>query len=323
VTIVLPIRRALRVSVAALICAALVFTTWAPVQATPADGPQEAVPVSLTSAETIAASPTPIPLLIIRSFSTTPERILAGDPFALRLSILNTTARRAENVLVSVAGAETPPAAAGAGGLAVLGTGNAKHIGALRGQRQADVTFDVVTTPGVSAGALNVPVNISFEYEGVRHEVVYTIGLIVERVPVLSLVTAEVPSKVVAGEDFTTSFELANASAFELKAAKLSVEASGASVTDGSWFIGNFAPATIESIESVVRAEEPGELEVVLVLEYRDDFGQAQSHRETRTVAVEEPVAAEEANGEGEEPGDAREENWFIAFVRAFFGLGG
>lgn len=321
-SIVLPTRRILKTGAAILICAVLVFAAWAPVHANPAAEPQDPAPASPIPAEPIAAPATPAPLLVVRSFSTTPERILAGDPFALRLSILNTTARRAENVLVSIAG---PGAAAegGGGGLAVLGTGNAKHIGALRGQRQADVTFDVITTPGVSAGALNVPVNISFEYDGARHEVAYTIGLMVERVPVLSLVTAEVPSKVVAGEDFTTNFELANASAFELKAAKLSVEASGATITDGSWFIGNFGPATTELIESIIRAEEPGELEVVLVLEYRDDFGQLQSHRETRTVTVEKPAAPEEVNGEAEDPAAAQEENWFIAFIRALFGLGG
>jgi len=69
--------------------------------------------------------------------------------------------------------------------------------------------------------------------------------------------------------------------------------------------------------------EEPGKLEVVLVLEYRDDFGQPRSHRETRTVTVEEPVVAEEPEGEAQERGEEREENGFISFIKALFGLGG
>lgn len=277
--------------------------------------PAEAIP-----AEPVAASPQPIPLLVVRSFETNPRRVVAGQPFDLILEIHNATNRQAENILVSVGGGA---AAEAGGGLAILGTGNAKPVSRLRGNRQVDVSFDVVTTPGTTAGALTAPVNVSFEFEGQRHEVAYTIGLIVERLPVFSLVAAEVPSNVMAGESFTASFELANVSGFALRSAKLSVEATGATVTEGSLFIGGFEDEMTESLESTIMTQEPGEVEVVLVLEYRDELGALQSWRETRTVIVEEPVTPGDGGEAPAADAEQADEHWLVAFFKSLFGLGG
>ncbi len=288
--------------------------------ANPAAEQQQPAPTPVP-AEPIAAAPLPVPLLIVRSFESNPRTIVAGKPFKLTLDIHNATNRRADNVLVSLGPAEG--VAPGAAGLAIMGTGNAKPLGDLRGNRQAEVTFDVTTLAGTPAGALSVPVRVSFEFEGQRHEVAYAIGVMIERTPILTMISAEVPDSVMVGESFPAMFELANASGFALNAAKISVEASGATVTDGSFFIGNFEDAITESIESMIIPEEPGTVDVVLVLEYRDQLGNLQSWRETRTVEVQEsaefedgvdPAAGQEADAE---------EHWLMSFFKSIFGLGG
>lgn len=298
-----------------------------PVAAMAEEEPPPAVQVPVVPAAPVAATPSPAPVVIVRSYATSSERLLVGSAFDLTVTVFNATGRKADNVVVSLgaAGASAAAGAAGtaAGGLTVLGTGNAKYLGLLKGQREAAVTFQVIAGPGTTPGALSVPVTVSFEHEGVRQDVTYAIGLLLERDVALSLVTADLPETVLQDESFDASFEVGNASGFPLAGVMLSVEASGGVVTDGTIFLGTMDAAATESIDVSILAERPGPLEVMVVVSYRDDFGRAQTFSETRTVqvdAVPEPTSNE--SDDVTPDADAEEDNWFVAFFKALFGLG-
>lgn len=266
---------------------------------------------------------TPAPVIVVTSYSTSVERVAAGAAFDLELTLHNATNRRAENVVVVLGSAGGGEAAGAAitGGLTVLETGNAKYVGTLRGQREVSVSFRVIASPGTTPGSMNVPVTVSFEHGGARQDVGYTVGLLVERTPSLSLVTAELPESAVTGETFPVSFELANASGFALSGVTLSVEASGAVVSDGTVFLGGMDAATTEIIDATVTPEHVGDLEVAVVLTYRDDFGMQQTFRAVHTVTItSQPEIPDEVPGE---PADEADEgNWFTRFFKALFGLG-
>lgn len=286
--------------------------------------PISGTPLAVTpTQDDIGAPATPAPVIVVTSYTTSVEHVAPGSAFDLELTLHNATNRRADNVVVVLGaggGADATAAGAASSGLTVLETGNAKYVGALRGQREVSVSFRVIVSPGTSPGALSVPITVSFEHTGARQEVGYTVGLLVERTPSLSLVTAEVPDSAVIGESFPVSFELANASGFALSGVTLSVEASGAAVADGTVFLGTMDAAVTEVIDATVTAEQTGELEIAVVLSYRDDFGKPQLFRETRTVTVtERPEVIDDAPDET--PDDA-EGNWFTRFFKALFGLG-
>lgn len=268
---------------------------------------------------------TPAPVIMVTSYSTSVDRITPGTIFDLALTLHNATYRRADNVVVvlgSTGGTADAASAGGAGGLTVLETGNAKYVGALRGEREVSVSFRVIASPGTPPGALNIPITASFEHGGTRQEVSYTVGLLIEREPALSLVTAELPESVVAGEPFMASFELANASGFALSGVALSVESTAAAVSDGTIFLGSMETATTEIIDATITAEQTGDLEVAVILTYRDDFGKQQEFRETRTVTVTaQPETTEELPGEMDDETD--DGSWLTRFFKALFGLGG
>lgn len=267
--------------------------------------------------------PTPAPVIVVRSYSTSVERVAAGTAFDLELTLENATNRRADNVVVVLgSGADAAAAGAAAGGLTVLETGNAKYVGALKGQRDVSVSFRVIVSPTTSPGTLNVPVTVSFEHGGTRQEVGYTVGVLVEREPALSLVTAELPESAITGEPIPVSFEVANASAFALSGVTLSVEASGGVVADGTVFLGAMDAATTEIIDATVTAGKAGQLEVTVVLSYRDDFGREQKFRATRTVTVEDQPEIGPDEAPAEDGADDEEGNWFVRFFKALFGLG-
>lgn len=276
--------------------------------------------------EPTPAVPNPAPVVVVRSYATSAPRLLVGTAFDLTINVYNATARKADNVVVSIgatSGGATAAGGATSGGLTVLGTGNAKYLGLLKGQREAAVTFQMIAGPGTTPGALSVPVTVSFEHEGVRQEVAYTIGLLIERDVALTLVSAELPEAVMQGETFDASFEVGNASGFALSGVTLSVEASGATVTDGSFFLGTMDTAATEALDVTITPEQAGPLELAVVVTYRDDFGRQQVFRETRTVEVE--AVPEQTSGGTDEPmpeEDTGGENWFVAFIKALFGIG-
>lgn len=278
-----------------------------------------AVSSGTVSATGAIAALTPAPVLVIRSYATSPARAVVGTPFDLTIAVHNATGRRADNVVVSL-GQSAATASASPSALTVLGTGNAKFLGTLKGQRESTVTFQVIAPPGTSPGAITVPVTVSFEHQDARQEVAYTIGILVERNASLSLVMAEAPTTAVVGEPFPVSFEIANAGSFALSGVTLSVETSEAVVTDGTVFIGTMDAAATEGIDATVLPEREGSLDVSVVLSYTDEFGRPQSYRQTKTVTVEAP--AETGTEEDTEGADEGGDNWFIAFIKALFGLG-
>lgn len=271
-----------------------------------------------------AQTPRPAPVLVISSYETSRERLTVGKAFKLTLDISNKTARRARNVVVSLNGIGAGGGAAAAdgavGGITVLGTGNAKFMGTLSGNKTEGVSFRVVAGPGTSAGALTIPVTISFEYGGERQESAYTIGLVFERDAVLSLATEEIPKTARVGEPIEASFELVNAGSFTLLGMALSIEATSAAIEDGALFVGSFEAGAAETIDVKITPEKAGPLEVSLVAKYRDDFGRERTFRSVHVVEVEgEPKPAPGENGVKE---PAAKGNLFTRFFRALFGLG-
>jgi len=280
---------------------------------------------AVVPAEAPALAPRPAPVLVVSSYETSKDRLLVGSAFTLRLDIRNETARRAKNVVVSVAGA-TPSVAGDAGavggGLTVLGTGNAKFLGELGARSTETVAFKCVAGPGTPPGATTVPVNVSFEYEGERHELAYTIGLVFERNAELAVSTAEIPKTASVGKSFDASFELANSGSFTLPGMSMSVETTGGTVADANLFVGAFEAAAAETIDVSITPTKTGPMQVVLVAKYRDDFGRDKVYRSVHTVEVQgEPkVSGDQTQSDAKEA--KQEGNWFTRFFKALFGLG-
>lgn len=279
-------------------------------------------------ADPTVPTPSPAPVLVVRSYETSVKRVLVGARFKLTLDIENATSRRAENVVVSLqSGTSAASAAEGAtgsgGGLSVMGSGNAKFVGTIKGKEMESVTFDVMAGPGTAAGTYNVPVIIAFEYNGERQEITQTIGIVVERDATFSVVTAELPEESIVGETFDASFEIANTSGFALSAVTLSVEASGAAVVDGRIYLGAFDAAGSEAIDVQISPEKAGTLEVVLVVTYRDDFGQTKTFRSPYEVKVaDKPKDTGDAVPDPTDDQSKSDQNPFVAFFMALLGLG-
>ncbi|MCE5203353.1 MAG: hypothetical protein LLG24_03950 [Actinomycetia bacterium] len=282
--------------------------------------PEALLPVDVTPQN-------PAPVLVVRSYRTSPKSVLVGSGFTLSLDVFNATSRRAENVVVSVGsgpGSIDAAAQTGSGGLIVLGTGNAKYIGTLKGSKSASVSFEMMAGPGTTPGTYAIPVTVAFEYEKQRLDVSYTVGVIIEREPAFAVVTAELPASAVVGEAFDASFEVANTGGFAVSGVTLSVEASTAVVSEGSIYLGTFDPAGSEAIDVSITPKEPGTLDVVLTVRYRDDFGRARSFNAPYRVQVKASQQPDEGTSGATPDKDAPKEGptGLLGLIMAFLGLG-
>ncbi len=266
----------------------------------------------------------PDPVIIVERVATSPERVTVGSTFRLTLTLRNATSRVARNTYVALgqssgttsAGSTTP-------GMVVVGTGNVRFVGTLAANRETSVTFDVATDPSGGAGIYSIPVTVSYEFNNVRAEFAQTIGLVLNRDATFSVISAELPRSVMAGEPFDVAIEAANQSRFAVAGVAFSLEASGADVTDGTVQVGSIDAGTTEFIDAKVTAHSPGELEVTFIVRYRDDLDTPKEFRQTYTVIVEEMPDTGEPGGESPEGPEDVERGFLERLLLALFGLGG
>lgn|GEM_PF-1582485 len=323
--------RIIEATLSVIVCGALVApAALAAVPALAASTPASVMAAAAAAQATPAAAVEtpalkPAPVLVVSSYKTTKDRLLVGSAFTLTLNVRNETARRAENVVVSLASASsagTGEAGAAAGGLTVLGTGNAKYLGQLRGKTTEAVSFKAVAGPGTPPGATTVPVTISFEYDGERHDLAYTIGLVFDRAAGLTVSAAEIPKTARVGKSFDASFELANSGSFTVPGMSMSVETTGGTVADANLFVGAFEAAAAETIDVSITPKKAGPMQVVLVAKYHDDFGRDKVYRSVHTVNVQgEPKATGDSTKTDTK--EAKQDgNWLTRFFKALFGMG-
>ena len=227
-------------------------------------------------------------MLVVRSYETSTKRVLVGARFKLTLDIDNATAgaprTSSSRCRVVRPRLRRRGAAGDRGGLTVLGSGNAKFLGTIKGKERSPSPSTSWSLPAPPAGTYTVPVTVRFEYNGARQEMRRPSASSWSATRAFSMVTAELPERRCVGETFDASFEMANASGFALSGVTLSVEATGVIVTDGLIFLGAMDAARTEVLDVQITPEKAGELEVAFVVTYRDDFGVQQEFREARTV---------------------------------------
>jgi hypothetical protein len=284
-------------------------------------------------------TPTPAPadaVLVISSYATSPTEVTVGSRFSLSLTLTNMTSRRADEVAVSLgegaAAAETSGESAGTGAaaaagsdLVVLGTGNVKYIGTIRGKRAASVSFSLIVSPKASPGVYNVPVTISSLNSGEVRSSTQTIGVLVRRTPVFEVGDTTIPRSAPAGQPFEATAEIVNDSGFAVRGIVYTIEGEAFDIEKGRTAVGTLETGDSESVTAQCTPRVSGDATLTIVIAYRDDFN------EVRTIRRDYPVKAEEASSEPTAPPAPSEESTgsksvfeqIGSFFMGFLGLGG
>jgi hypothetical protein len=280
------------------------------------------VPVYTASGPARTATPTITPTspatqrpqLVITTYKTDIDMLQPGAQFAVEMDVQNLGSIEARRVTMIVGGGSTTggsvdgtPAStggtSGAGGeftnFAPLGSSNVQTLdnlpaGGSISARQS-LIVNVTTNPGA------YPLKVSFTYvdeRGIRYVDDQVITLLVYSPPVVDVTFYAPMPEVFAGQPTMLPLQVANLGRKSAVLGNMRVTAEGAQVENNQALISTLEPGGFFPLDATLIPSAPGPLEIVVTIEYTDDFNEAKQIIKTFPIEVlEAPVI--EPGGEG------------------------
>lgn len=269
--------------------------------------------------------PKPEPVLVVKSFKTTPASLTVGDKFKLEVLIDNVVNVDAENVVVTVGVSTASGSASNAATtsgtvpeVVVLGT-NTRFIGTLTGKAtNKSIVFDLVSNPKGFPGPFSLPVTIQMDSpNGGRITSVQSVGLMFTRTLVFDVGSLTYPREVTTGKPYSVSVTVRNTNDFPVNGVALSFDSSSTTWTSHETTIGALAPGTEAKLVARGVPTTPGLFTVTMTISYKDDYNQTKRIERDITIfakpkPAEEPAAVRRSRSEE-----------ILLFFKALIGLGG
>lgn len=277
----------------------------------------------------VTPTPTPgadQPRLVLTTYGIEPEGALQpGSLFDLILSLTNVGNADADNVTVTLGGSggeQLQP-------FALVNAGNIRFVEAIAAGDAVEIRQAMLVAGTAEAGVYNLPIALGFD--GAAEPDTQVINLLVERPPLLQAGFYRDVTVGQVGQPLDLPVEVVNISRSLINVSTFSVTSPDMQMENNSIYIGPLDGGTSGSLDAIGIPEEGGMLEVVVTVNYLDDFNQAQTYEETLTVEVETPEEtppgpAGSRPGEGPAADEAEGEEGFLGlvwrFIRGMFGLG-
>jgi hypothetical protein len=263
-----------------------------------------------------AAAPS-IPVLVVKSFSTSPSPVQPGQAFTLTITLINQGKKDASNITLTLDGAdesktEDETQKSGQTFLPVQ-SGNVAYIDKIKKGATKTVKFKLSSKNDTAPGIYDINLALSYGYSRITFNNNFSIGVTLQQKDSLVLKGLSYPQKIKLGETATISGDIVNISNASLKA--VTVDYTGEGLEKQSEFFGVFETNNSDSLENTLKPEKAGISKVGITLSYYDSFGKKQEAKREISIIVED-TAKEQAK-----PQDSGG-SWFMDFIKFIFGLG-
>lgn len=224
----------------------------------------------------------PIPNLIINSFTYGSEAVAAGSKFPLEFSFQNTGRISIENIVATVETGES---------FAIDGSTNTFHYNALKAGGTKTQKIPMMALPTAKTGAQSIDVSFKYEYVDQNKRAAGTAAVKLS-VPLYQLdrfqISAPaVPESVTVGEEATLTMPYVNKSKSEIS--NVEAEIVGNVTTPAkTQNLGNFEAGKSGNIGFVFTPTEVGKLELVLKVSYEDANQKVKTQEFPMTLEVKE-----------------------------------
>jgi len=261
------------------------------------------------------ATPIARPLLLVDGYDTTTVPLKPGTQFVLSLRIRNAGSASAEEVTLIVGGGSadapsgTPGSAgvAGAGGsfqtFAPMGTSNVQFLGALATGATLTTSIHLIvnntTTPGAYPLTLSL---VSTDPSGETFTDDHVITLLVYSPPYIEVSYYQPLDVLFVGQPGTLPLQVVNLDRKSVILARMTVTAEGAELSNQQSPIGFLDAGGYFTLDPTVIPSVAGPLEIVVLIDYLDDFNDPQQIQQTLSVDVLEASFPEEGGGGGGGP---------------------
>ena len=295
-----------------------------------------------TATPTVTPPPMERPQLVIISYSADLDPLQPGATFQLTLSVQNVGNADARRVTMIVGGGEagsadqngTPQAGgvSGASGefsnFAPVGASNVQSLGDLEKNETLEAIQSLIVNTSTTPGAY--PIKISFSYVDASNRSFtddQVITLLVYQVPTVDIDFYRDPNPIFAGQPNSLPLQVVNLGRTGFVLGNMTVGGQGAQYQNNVILIGYLDTGGYFPLDAIVIPDQPGPLDLLVTIDYTDDFNQQQIISETLTVEVQE---MEFIGPEGEIPGGEEplppaqpETLWqkVLRFIKGFLGL--
>lgn len=293
------------------------------------------------------ATPTPTGVkaaqFMISKVTTSVDPLQPGTVFDLTLDVHNLGNADARNVTMVLGGATestdnssgTPQPggiAAGASDLskfAPLGSSNLVYLGDVPNGAIASPTIKLVVNVNTDPGAY--PLRISFVYIDAKNNRKVddqVITLLVYSLPKLEASFYTEPQPIMMGMPGNLPIQITNLGKKNVVLGNITITSPAGTIQNGKSLVGSLDPGGYFTLDAMLDPTAAGEAEIVVTIDYNDDFSQPRVFTKSLKVTVESaPPTPDPASMQGMEDAgmmaDAQPETFWQKVVRFFKGLFG
>ncbi|MCB9007909.1 MAG: IPT/TIG domain-containing protein [Ardenticatenaceae bacterium] len=274
-----------------------------------------------TATPTATATSGPIlrPQLLVTGYEIDQEQLQPGMGFTLNLTVQNQGNADAVRVTMILGGGSTTGGTVdgtpvpgggldGAGGdfgkFAPVGASNVQTLGNLAQDDLLETSMALIVNAATEPGAY--PVKVTFVYTDARnnsYEDDQVITLLVFKRPSVEMNFYTPVFDFFVGQPGSLPLQLVNSGKSTAVFGNYSVTAEGATFENNSFFVGTLDPGGFFPLDAIIYPEIAGPLDLVLSVNYTDDFNQPQVLTKTLTInVIDAPIFEEPIDGFPEEP---------------------
>ncbi len=304
----------------------------------PMTPPKAGVPTATpTVTPTVTPPPYLRPQLVISNYTTSITPLQPGVIFTLNLQVQNVGNDLAKRVTMIVGGGSGSSASAtlepggisGASGeftnFAPIGSSNIQSLGDLPAGQMINASQPLIVNTSTNPGAYPMP--ISFIYLDQKGAVIndeQVITLLVYQVPNVDISFYQDPNPVTAGQPNLLPLQVVNLGKSSVVLGNMEVTGEGAEFSNNVILVGNLDVGMYFTLDATMIPALPGPFDLLVTIDYTDDFNQSQVITQTLTVDVQEMILPEPGmeGGEGiNVPTDQPPETFWQKVLRFFKGL--
>lgn len=277
---------------------------------------------SATSTPTPTQSPTPAikPQLVITGYNADISPLQPGIQFKLSLSIKNmgnSTAKRVTMIVGggsgtsgSDVGTQQPGGISGASGeftnFAPIGSSNVQSLGEFTPGSSLSALQTLIVNVNTTPGAY--PLKISFVYiDELNHTFTddQVITLLVYRMPIVDITFYQEISSFFVGQPNALPLQVVNLGRNSIVLGNMHVNAITGQFTNNTILVGTLESGGYFTLDSSYIPDQPGPVDLIVSIDYTNDFNQLQVITKTLTVDVmEQPIIEPPMDGGQIDGGD-------------------
>ncbi len=256
--------------------------------------------LNLPLSTNVAGNNGKIPRVIIKKYTLSADKVLAGDKIDLTVSIENTNTRPVKNVLVNF-GVQSITSSSGGGTttstvFSPVNSSNTFHMDKIEGQTMVNRTITFNVDSGATAMTYVVPVTITYEDENgtAVTPVEDTVNIPVTQESKLTVISTTFPNTANVGMPTPVQAEFVNSGKVDIADFTVNLEGDFETM-DASSYQAKLTIGTTSSYAGMIVPSEEGTKEGKLVVSYTDNNNE--------TVTQEFPFTVEVTQMEEVDPG--------------------